>query len=95
MTDERDVSVSSWGWHPSPTTRGWWFLGNTSSDEMAGHFFGLGAFLDAARSGAFSDADAARARRLQVDILDNIVTHDLVLLDVAARASMPPQSTGG
>ena len=78
-------SNSHWGWNKSPTRDGWWFIGNTSSDEMTGHFYGLNAFLDASVRGAFSDADAARGRRLQVDMLDRIVRNGLVFIDVDGK----------
>ena len=33
-----------WGWNlsPSPMHPNWWFIANTSSDEITGHMYGLG-----------------------------------------------------
>ena len=68
-----------WGWNPSPTKEGWWFIGNTSSDEMTGHLFGLSVFMDV---GAKDSSEMGRARKLMNDMVTRIVKGGLILRDV-------------
>ena len=74
------LKPSHYGWNPSPTKPGWWFIGNTSSDEMTGHFFGLSVFLDV--SSRNDKRDRARARALMTDMITRIVRDGLTLMDV-------------
>ncbi|GAB2793478.1 hypothetical protein GCM10027275_43010 [Rhabdobacter roseus] len=53
-------------WHPSPDGQ-WVWLDDTSSDEIAGHFFTLSLFHDLV-------ADAGQKKRI-VGLIDRIMTH--------------------
>ena len=68
-----------WGWNPSPTKEGWWFIGNTSSDEITGHMYGLSIFLNI---GAGNAADQTIARSLLNDMMSRIIKGGLILRDV-------------
>jgi hypothetical protein len=69
-----------WGWNPSLTKEGWWFIGNTSSDEMTGHMFGLSVFMDVGP--VHLESAGARAQKLMNDMVTRIVKGGLVLRDI-------------
>jgi len=77
-TDARPYN--HWGWHESPVPEyeGWWFLGNTSSDETTGHLFAMPLYAELA-------ADPARketATQLHCNLTENMVTHGFTLPNV-------------
>ncbi len=52
-------SPTGW-WHPSTTVAGWMWLGNTSSDEIVGHFFSLPLAYNHVGGNASGAADTIR-----------------------------------
>jgi hypothetical protein len=80
MTENGKYKTNShWGWNESPTREGWWFIANTSSDEITGHMFGYSIFLDHA---AKNDEDKKRALYLLESIITRIIHDGFVLKDI-------------
>ena len=73
-----------WGWNPSPTIPNWWFIANTSSDEMTGHMYGLSVFV---QHGKAAPSDKNRARLLLENLLTRIVRNGLVVMDITGLPS--------
>jgi hypothetical protein len=64
-------------WNPSPVEAGWMWKGDTSSDEIDGHYFAFHIFNQLA-----ADADeAARVRDACRRITDHLLGHGLYLVD--------------
>jgi hypothetical protein len=69
---------SSSEWHPSPVEPGWYWKGETSSDEIDGHYFGWYVFY------ALSD-DEEQKRKVAATckrVTDHILDHKYYLVDV-------------
>ena len=80
MTENGKYKTNShWGWNESPTREGWWFIANTSSDEITGHVFGYSIFLDHA---AKNENDRNRALYLLESIVLRIINDGFVLKDI-------------
>ena len=77
-------AATKWGWNPSPALPGWWFIGNTSSDELSGHLFAYPLALRFA-AGALSAGEAATVRALVLDTVGRILRDGLRLLDADDR----------
>ena len=56
----------------------WFWKGDTSSDELDGHFFFYPAYYDLV---ADTDAERERVREVVRDLTDHLVTHDFALVD--------------
>ena len=67
-------------WHLSPDGSCEW-KGETSSDEMTGHFFGLSLYYDFCAN----DEEKAELRRGLCGIVDHIIAHDFKLCDVDGK----------
>jgi len=63
-------------WHLD-SSRKWEWKGNTSSDEIAGHFFAYSIFYDLAAD----KTDKERVRKLTRKVMDHIIDHDWRLVD--------------
>jgi hypothetical protein len=59
-------------WHPSADGR-WWWKGDTSSDEVDGHYFAYSIYYNVAAD----DAERAEIREYVRRITDHILDHDL------------------
>ncbi len=64
-------------WHPTPDGR-WLWKGDTSSDEIVGHYFGYALFFDLVADDSEKDAIRAVVRRLT----DHLIRHDYDLIDL-------------
>ena len=64
-------------WHPSPDGVSEW-LGETSSDEMVGHFFGFSLYYDFCAN----DEEKEYIREIICDIVDHILEHNYTLCDI-------------
>lgn len=53
------------------TDDGWWWKGDTSSDEVAGHFYAVSLFHDLAAKGKEKDRAAVHLGRIAKHIVDN------------------------
>jgi hypothetical protein len=64
-------------WHPSPTMKGWWWKGDTSSDEVVGHMFALtvATFLSP------KEHERTLAKNILLNIIHGIVKHNYELID--------------
>ncbi len=58
-------------WHPSADGK-WWWKGDTSSDELDGHFFAYAVYYDAAAD----DAEKKEIGEYVSRIIDHIIKHD-------------------
>ena len=63
-------------WRPSADGK-WLWKGDTSSDEITGHFYGYAMYYDLAAD----DAERARVRAHTKNIMDHLIRHDYVLMD--------------
>ena len=72
-------------WHPStnPNYVGWWWKGDTSSDEVAGHMFALSVVNKL--SPKFHERELAK--ELLLNIVGGIVKHDYELIDITGNAT--------
>ena len=72
-------------WHPSSNAdyKGWWWKGDTSSDEVAGHVFALS--VASWLSPKINERNLAR--KLLLDIVDGIVDHGFNLIDITGDAT--------
>jgi len=68
-------------WHPSRVEPGWWWKGETSSDELDGHFFAWHVFHE------LVDDEAARSRVRAVvkRVMDHILDNGYHLVDQDGR----------
>ncbi len=64
-------------WHPSPDGISEW-LGETSSDEMVGHFFGFTLYYDLCAN----DEEKEYIKEIICDIVDHILENDYKLCDI-------------
>ncbi len=64
-------------WHPAPNGECEW-LGETSSDEMTGHFFGFSLYYDFCAN----DEEKEYIKEIVCDIVDHILENDYRLCDV-------------
>ncbi len=64
-------------WHKAPNGECEW-LGETSSDEMTGHFFGFSLYYDFCAN----DEEKALIKEVLCDIVDHILEHNYRLCDV-------------
>lgn len=64
-------------WHAAPNGECEW-LGETSSDEMTGHFFGFSLYYDLCAN----DEEKALIREVLCDIVDHIIENNYKLCDV-------------
>jgi hypothetical protein len=64
-------------WHPTPDGK-WLWKGDTSSDEIVGHYFGYALYFDLVAD----DADKAAIRRTVSRITDHLIHHNYDLIDL-------------
>lgn len=74
---ETNVERSAGEWHESPD-RDWLWKGDTSSDELDGHFFGLSVFYELAAD----DSDREVVRASLQGVVDHLLANDYCLIDV-------------
>jgi hypothetical protein len=74
LRDETDVVRTEGEWHPSPVETGASWKGDTSSDELSGHFFAYHIYHRLISSHPGMSAAAQR-------ILDHLIKNDLQLID--------------
>ena len=87
MVDDHQYIVrpsDHWRWNPSPSIPNWWFIANTSSDEMTGHMYGLSVF---AQHGKAEALDKNRVIKLLESLLTRIVRDGLVVRDIDGSPS--------
>lgn len=71
------VKADGQEWHKSPDGKCEW-LGETSSDEMTGHFFGFSLYYDFCAN----EEEKELIKEVICDIVDHILEHDYRLCDV-------------
>jgi hypothetical protein len=80
-TNEAQFAQRSLGadseWHASPVEPGWYWKGETSSDEIDGHYFGWYVFAALAANEAERDQVRATCKR----VTDHIIDHGFYLVD--------------
>lgn len=64
-------------WHPTPDGR-WLWKGDTSSDELVGHYYGYALYFDLVADNTEKDAVRAVVRRLT----DHLIRNDYDLIDL-------------
>ena len=64
-------------WHESPSEPGWFWKGETSSDEIDGHYFGWYVFFELAADEAQKEQVRATCKR----VTDHILDHGYYLVD--------------
>lgn len=64
-------------WHESPVEKDWYWKGETSSDELDGHYFGWYLFYDLAANDQEKEQIRATCRR----VTDHILDHGYYLID--------------
>jgi len=64
-------------WHPTADGQ-WLWKGDTSSDELVGHYFGYALYFDLVAD----EADKAQVRRAVRAITDHLIQHDYDLIDL-------------
>ena len=67
-------------WHPTPNGK-WMWKGDTSSDELVGHYFGYAAYFDLVADKLEKDA----IRKVVSRITDYLIGHDYDLIDVTGK----------
>lgn len=67
-------------WYASPSLEGWWYKGDTSSDELCGHLAAYPIIYD---SIAETDEEKTRILKLYEGIIGGIVDNDLYLIQPA------------
>jgi hypothetical protein len=68
-------------WHESPSEKGWFWKGETSSDELDGHYFGWFVFHELAAD----EEQKARVRATCQRVTDHILNNGFYLLDIDGR----------
>ena len=68
-------------WHPSPVEKGWWWKGETSSDEIDGHYFAWLVFSELAATESEKQAVRATCKR----VTDHILDHGFYLVDLDGK----------
>ena len=64
-------------WHESPVEKGWYWKGETSSDELDGHYFGWFVFYERAAG----EEEKRRVRATCKRVTDHILDHGYYLID--------------
>jgi hypothetical protein len=67
-------------WHESAVEPGWQWKGDTSSDELSGHFFAWGVYYDYVAKG--DPAEEKRVQELVRRVVNHLIDHDFTLTDV-------------
>src|SRR3989344_5584187 len=75
---------SSPEWHRSTVEPGWWWKGDTSSDEIAGHFFAYYVFYELAAN----DEEKALVRATCKRVMDHILDNGYCLVDVDGEPTL-------
>jgi hypothetical protein len=70
-------------WHPSPVEKGWYWKGDTSSDELDGHYFGWYVFAELAGT----DSEKRAVRETCKRVTDHILDHGYYLVDIDGKAT--------
>jgi len=78
--DEPNVTRSGGEWHQSPCGR-WLWKGDTSSDELNGHYFALPVYYELVAD----TGEKVRIRQVVRRITDHLIEHDFRLIDVDGR----------
>jgi hypothetical protein len=68
-------------WHPSPVERDWWWKGDTSSDELDGHFFAWYVFYELAAN----EEEKKQVRATCKRVMDHILDHNYTLVDIDGK----------
>ena len=68
-------------WHESPTEKGWYWKGETSSDEIDGHYFGWYVYYELAANDQEKDAIRAVAKR----VTDHLLNNNYRLVDIDGK----------
>ncbi len=72
-----DMQIDGGEWHKAPDGSCEW-LGETSSDEMTGHFFGFSAYYDFCAD----EKEKEFIKEIICDIVDHILSHNYRLCDI-------------
>ena len=64
-------------WHPTPDGQ-WLWKGDTSSDELVGHYYGYALYYDLVAD----DLEKEKVRRVVARITDHLMRHDYDLIDL-------------
>jgi hypothetical protein len=67
-------------WHPTPDGQ-WLWKGDTSSDELVGHYFGYALYYDLVAD----DVEKEKVRRVVARITDHLMRHDYDLIDLDGK----------
>jgi hypothetical protein len=67
-------------WHPTPDGK-WLWKGDTSSDELVGHYYGYGLYYDLVAN----EAEKKDIRRVVARITDHLIRHDYDLTDLDGK----------
>lgn len=67
-------------WHDSTVEPGFQWKGDTSSDELSGHFFAWGVYYDYVAKG--DPAEEKRVQELVRRVVNHLIDHDFTLTDV-------------
>jgi hypothetical protein len=68
-------------WHESPVEKGWYWKGETSSDELDGHYFGWYVFYKLAAN----DEEKLAVRAVVKRVTDHILDHGYALVDIDGK----------
>jgi hypothetical protein len=68
-------------WHESPVEKGWYWKGETSSDELDGHYFGWYVFYELAAN----DDEKLAVRAVVKRVTDHILDHGYYLVDIDGK----------
>ncbi|MCI0332780.1 MAG: hypothetical protein L0228_06115 [Planctomycetes bacterium] len=72
---------SSSEWHESPVEKDWYWKGETSSDELDGHYFGWYVFYELAAN----DDEKLAVRAVVKRVTDHILDHGYYLVDIDGK----------
>ncbi len=64
-------------WHPTPDGK-WLWKGDTSSDEIVGHYYGYALYFDLVAN----EAEKAEIRKVVSRLTDHLINHDYELIDL-------------
>jgi hypothetical protein len=67
-------------WHPTPDGN-WLWKGDTSSDEIVGHFYGYALFYDLVAN----REERAEVKQVVARLMDHLIEHDYNLVDVDGK----------
>ena len=68
-------------WHESPVEKGWYWKGETSSDELDGHYFGWYVFYELAAN----EQEKLAVRAVVKRVTDHILDHGYSLVDIDGK----------